>query len=356
MAAFRRGFGNRSPLVLVAAAILLVPALLGFQWLFTSGAWTVVPLDVALRNPEDSFTYISWTVGKAQQDQPDAPGLYLLGGSSARESIVSGDALAAEIADLGGPRVAAFDLGSINQNFAQSLAVADSAPDTPAWLLVGVNLGRFTATEEQNAAQAEGREFLLDSGAVQDFVSSEWGLEEYSYTILPGIWAYVTDWMRSHGGNLLEGDPPDTDYELHRYSAKTRRSDSQKKRLVKKWNASRRPVFQKNLDANLEMLEALLAQARERGVRVVLLELPLNEEIVGDSFDDSRRRYQEPVTALAREYDAPYIDLNQSVDIPSRHFQDLSHLIAPGRVIWQHALAKELARLIRAEDSGGSSG
>ena len=63
MGAFRRGFDNRSPLVLVAAAALLVPALLGFQWLFTSGAWTAVPLDAALRNPEDSFTYISWVVG-----------------------------------------------------------------------------------------------------------------------------------------------------------------------------------------------------------------------------------------------------------------------------------------------------
>ena len=52
----------------------------------------------------------------------------------------------------------------------------------------------------------------------------------------------------------------------------------------------------------------------------------------------------------------PYIDLNQTVDIPSRDFQDLSHLIAPGRAIWQHALAKELARLINTEDSGGSSG
>ncbi len=51
-----------------------------------------------------------------------------------------------------------------------------------------------------------------------------------------------------------------------------------------KWNTSRKPVFEKNLDANLQMLEALLAQARERGVRVVLLELPLNKEIVGDSF------------------------------------------------------------------------
>jgi hypothetical protein len=355
MGAFRRGFHNRHPLVLVAAVVLLVPALLGFEWLFTSGVWTAVPLDAALRNPEDSFTYISWKVGRARQDEPGSPGLYLLGGSSARESIVSGDALAAEIAALGGPRVAAYDLGSINQNFAQSLAVVDSAPDTPAWLLVGVNLGRFTATEEQNAVQAEGRELLLESGAVQDFVSSEWGLQQYSFTILPGVWAYLTDWARLHGGELLEGDAPSTQYELHRYSARTRRSDGQKRRLVEKWNTSRKPVFEQNLDANLEMLEALLAQARERGVRVVLLELPLNEEIVGDSFDDSRRQYQEPVTALAREYGAPYVDLNQVVDIPSRDFQDLSHLIAPGRVIWQHALAKELAPLLSA-DSGGSSG
>ena len=356
MSAFRRGFHNRSPLVLVAAAVLFVPALLGFQGLFTSGAWTAVPLDAALRNPGDSFTYVSWMVGKARQDELARPGLYLLGGSSARESIVSGDALAAEIADLGGPRVAAYDLGSINQNFAQSLAVVDSAPDTPAWLLVGVNLGRFTATREQNAAQAEGREFLLESGAVRDFVSSEWGLGERSYTILPGIWAYITGWLRKHGGSLLEGDAPTTQYELHRYSERTRRSDSQKRRLVTKWNASRRPVFEENLDDNLRMLEALLQQARERDVRVVLLELPLNEEIVGDSFAESQRQYQAPVTALARQYGVSYLDLNQTVDIPSRDFQDLSHLIAPGRVIWQHALAKELARLIDGEGPGGSSG
>jgi hypothetical protein len=355
MGAFRRGFRNRNPLVLVAAAIMLVPALLGFQWLFTSGAWTAVPLDFALRSGEDSFTYISWTVGKAEQQPPGTPGLYLLGGSSARESIVSGDALAAAIAADGGPRVAAYDLGSINQNFAESLAVVDSVPDTPAWLLVGVNLGRFTETKQQNAAQAQGRELLLQSGAVQSFVSSTWGLEKYQYTILPGIWAYITDWARKHGADLLEGNPPSTEYQLHRYSAATRRSDSQKKRLVTKWNTSRRPVFEQNLDANLQMLETLLTQARERGVRVVLLELPLNKEIVGDSFAASQRQYQEPVTALARKYGAPYVDLNKTVDIPSRDFQDLSHLIAPGRVIWQHALAKELARII-TEDSGGSSG
>ncbi len=355
MSAFHRGFRNRSPLVLIAAALLLVPALLAFQWLFTSGVWTAVPLDRALRNADDSFTYISWMVGKAEQQPPDVPALYLLGGSSARESIVSGDALAAEIAQLGGPRVAGYDLGSINQNFAESMAVVDSVPDTPAWLLVGINLGRFTATKQQNAVQAQGRELLLKSGAVHSFVSSEWGAEKYQYTILPGIWAYITDWARKHGAKLLEGDAPSTEYALHRYSAKTRRSDSQKRRLVTKWNTSRKPVFDENLDANLQMLEELLARARERGVRVVLLELPLNKEIVGDSFEASQRQYQEPVRALSEQFGVPYVDLNQTVYIPSRDFQDLSHLIAPGRVIWQHALAKELAPLLSA-DSGGSSG
>jgi hypothetical protein len=356
MGAFRRGFRNRSPLVLLVAAVLLVPALLAFQWLFTSGTWTAVPLDRALRNPEDSFTYVSWTVGRARRQPPGTPGLYLLGGSSARESIVGGDALAADVRELGGPRVAAYDLGSINQNFAQSLAVVDSVPDTPAWLLVGVNLGRFTATREQNAVQAEGREFLLRSAAIREFAAAEWGLEKYQYTILPGIWSYITDWARKYGGALLEGDPPSTEYELHRYSEKTRRSDRQKERLVSVWNTRRRPVFEQNLAGNLQMLEALLKRAGERDVRVVLLELPLNKEIVRGRFEASQRRYQKPVAALALKYDVPYVDLNDEVEIPSADFQDLSHLIAPGRVIWQRALAAELVRIMDDQDSGGSSG
>jgi hypothetical protein len=353
---FGRGFRNRNPLVLIVAALCLIPALLGFQWLFTSGAWTVLPLDLVLRNQEDSFTYISWEVGKARQDTPGVPGLYLLGGSSARESIVGGDSLAAEIRADGGPKAVAYDLGSINQNFAESLSVVDSAPDTPAWLLVGVNLGRFTATRDQNAVQAEGRELLLDSTAVHEFVSKKWDLQKYAFTILPGIWSYITGWAKDHGADLLAGDPPDTQYALHRYSEETRRSDSQKKRLVTRWNTSRKPVFERNRVANLQMLEALLAQARERGVHVVLLELPLNKEIVGDSFAQSQRQYQIPVTKLAEKYGYPYIDLNRTVDIPSRDFQDLSHLIAPGRVIWQHALAQELAPLLSAAESGGSGG
>jgi hypothetical protein len=356
MGAFRRGFRSRSPLVLLTAAVLLLPALLGFQWLFTSGAWTVVPLDRVLRNPQDSFIYVSWMVGRARREPPDTPGLYLLGGSSARESIVDGDALAAEIAALGGPPVAAYDLGSMNQSFAESLAVVDSVPDTPAWLLIGVNLGRFTATREHNAQQAEGREFLLGGAAIREFVASEWGLATYQFTILPGIWSYITGWSRVHGRAALEGQPPSTQYRLHRYSEQTQRSDRQKERMVTVWNTRRRPVFEENVRDNLQLLEALLQRAGERDVRVVLLELPLNEEVVRGRFATSQQQYRRPVSRLARRYDVPYVDLNADVDIPSADFQDLSHLIAPGRVVWQRALAEELVRIMDGGDAGGSGG
>ena len=56
--------------VLLAAALLLVPALLAFQSIFVSGLWTNVPLERCLLRARDSFTYVSWIVGRAKQAPP----------------------------------------------------------------------------------------------------------------------------------------------------------------------------------------------------------------------------------------------------------------------------------------------
>ena len=53
-----------------------------------------------------------------------------------------------------------------------------------------------------------------------------------------------------------------------------------------------------------------------------------------------------PVRALARVQGIPYVDFNRELALPSADFQDLSHLVEPGRVLWQKRLAEELVTLL----------
>ena len=354
MRGFKAGFRNRHPLVLVVAGLLLVPALLGFQYYFTGGAWSDVPLKYWLRNPTDSFTYVSWTVGHTKLQAPTTPALYLTGGSSAREALVSGTGLAADVRALGGPRVSAFDLGFINQNFAETLAIADNVPAEGSWLLVGVNLGRFTAYPAVNERQVVGRDLLLKSAFLQRYVADTSGHYRYSFTILPGIFSYLTSYAKKDGTKLLEGRPQTSEYRQHVYTLAKNHSDGQKRRMVKTWLADRYPVFRRNLKYNLAMLEQVLVRCRERGVHAVIVELPLNRDVVGKRFGKAVVLYRVPAMALAAEYDVPYVDVNAAAAVPNGDFHDLSHLVEPGRVLWQRQLARALVPLLGAAAQGGT--
>jgi hypothetical protein len=346
---FRRGFRNNNPLVLLVALALLLPALLGLELFFTSGAWSDIALEYWLRKSSDDFTFVSWTVGRNKLDPPDEPTIYLLGGSNVRESITSNDTLEDAILADGGPDTEVFNLGSMNQNFAQSLAVVENVPDTPATVIVGINPGRFTPSRGDNQKQAEGREFLLKSTFLREYVNGESGKYRYTYTILPGIFAYLTSYAQQHQDELLSLDLPTRTYGQHRYNLKGIHTLAQKERMVERWNRKRAPVFRRNIDYNTAMLEQLLERARQRGIDVILLELPWNREIIGDDFDHARSMYQPRVRELAEAYDVPYVDFNAELPLRNGYFQDLSHLVEPGRVIWEKRLAEELSRLLGSD-------
>ena len=351
---FARGYRNRNPLVLLAALTLLVVALLGVDSVFTSGAWSDVAVGHWLRMPLDDFVYVSWVVGGAKDDPPDTPAVYILGGSSARESIVSDASLEKAIAAAGGPETTVFDIGSNNQNFAQSLAVIDNVPDSPATAIVGINLNRFYASRADNEKQAEGRELLLESSALREYVTDESGNHRFTFTILPGIFSWATTYAQQHKDELLSGELPYVTYKQHRYTKRRNHSVAEKEEMVREWLTGRASVYHRWLDYNTDMLEQLLRRARERGVDVVLMELPLNLEIVGDAWDEDLRAYRLRVRRLAREYGVPYVDFNEELRIPNEDFHDIDHLVEPGRVIWEDRLAEELARLLPKRETAGS--
>ena len=346
MSSFKRGFFDTSPLVLLAALALLVPALLGIQWFFTSGAWSAVPMQCWVRTSTDQYMAVSWQVGRLKQDPPSLPMVALLAGSSGLEGIVSGPSLAAEVRRDGGPAITAINLSSRMQRYAQSWAIIDNLPNTPTTVLIGVNLGRFTTGPASNYNQVIGRELLLKSESLRRYVVRTSGTHRYSYTILPGIFSALASYLKQHELDLeLRSRLRVPPYREHPFAGREALSSAVKQKLVDKWLTQYKPAFDKVLAFNLAMLEQLVRRARERGLAVVIVELPRNHEIIGDRFKESMIKYVQPTQALAERYHVPYLDFNARVDIPSKEFLDLSHLMPAGRVVWEAELARELALL-----------
>jgi hypothetical protein len=355
---FRRGLRNKHPLVLLTALILLVPALLGLEAVFTSGAWTAVGVQRWVRTPTDDYMYVSWSVGELKRRPPDQPLVVLLGGSSGREALVDGPSLAADIRDHGGPAVAADNLSSRMQRFAQSLAIVDNLPDTPTTVLVGVNLGRFDVSKASNFRQVVGRELLLKSDTLRHFVNQRYGEYRYSFSILPGVFSSLATYAQQKERDLITGHAPRPPYKPHPFDGRRVLSDERKRELVQKWLDMYYPRLVKNVDFNAAVLDVLVRRAQERGLDVVLVDLPVNREIVGDSFAEAEALYKTRTRAVAERRGVPYLDFNDQLSLTSADFLDLSHLRPAGREVWQGRLAEELARLYAegAIDGGGGGG
>jgi hypothetical protein len=93
----------------------------------------------APRGPGGDWNHVMWTISQLVASTPQSPVVYLLGGSSARECIVSdADWSTATSAQAGRP-VAAFDLGTSNETFAQTEQIILHLPQVPALVFIGVS-------------------------------------------------------------------------------------------------------------------------------------------------------------------------------------------------------------------------
>lgn len=235
-------------------------------------------------------------------------GVYLLGGSSARECIVSNAGWAAAIARLGGrPPVRARDLGASYQTFARDTQLVAAMPEGPTLVLIGIGVGRFTAEPE---AAVE-----TPSAAARSAVASDAEVE-------------------------------------HRYTLGKTYSDSEKQRLAQRWVRERYPLFDRNFAANMATLRSLVAFCRERGFTPVLLELPLDLATAERDLAPARDRYLAACRDLAADEDVRFVSFLEEVGIPSAYFYDLFHLVGPGREVWQDRLAREVVEISAAAEHG----
>jgi len=256
----------------------------------------------------NDWAHVLQVVANLKAQPPAAPVVCLLGGSAARESTIDDASWAAQVKDLGGPSVVAYNLGSRNRTLEQDVELIKALPETPGIVYIGINVGRFTAPPSNPT---------LD---------------------LPEPTASL---------------PP---YRQHQYSQSRILSVARKKALLGEWLAKRYPAFTKNYASNLKTLERLLVACQDRGLHAVLLELPRDTAVVGDALDAPVARYTSGCRALAKKHDVPWVSFVSVARLPNADFYDLWHLVEPGRTVWQRLLSAKTVDLLRKYGMDGGSG
>jgi hypothetical protein len=246
-------------------------------------------------------------------DPPQVPVVLLLGGSCAREATVGDASWAADVADRGGPKVVAYNLGSRNQTFEQETALIDALPRVPMLVFIGVNRGRFTSPPTTTTSTTP---------------------------------------------EATKGT-----YTQHHYSSTRVWSTAKKRSRIQYWLRQRYPVFRERYAANVERLDELVAACLRRGYHPVIVDLPRNTAVIGDAFDEALDQYQRGCREVAGRHGVPFLAFIDGIGLEDRDFYDLDHLVEPGRPKFQGRLSEETVRLLAsydlaagAEAPGGLSG
>lgn len=238
-------------------------------------------------------------VANLRADRPKVPLVVLLGGSSARECTVRDDHWRRQIRNRSGYVVDAYNLGSKHRTYAQDLAFVQLLPENvPTIVYIGINLGRFCRPVTPASIK-------------------------------------------------LPAPRPIGIFHQHVYSTQRIQSRAQKRYYVRYWMLRRYPEFRANYRAELAMLRRIIRTCKQRRLRVVLLDLPRDLPVIGNSFRVPVSRYQRDCARLSREWGVPWLHFNQAAGFVDRDFFDIFHLVEPGRLKYQSILTDRTIRLLK---------
>jgi hypothetical protein len=346
--AFSRGFHQRSPLVLAAAALITLLAIFLSQGVLFDGGLTAVDEGRLLRISHDDYVHVSVRVQQIKEHPPATRTVYLFGGSGTMECIVSESSLAGQIARDAGRPVQVVSLAAHQESMAMTLALVDNLPPGPATLAIGLAPIRLDGDPTRDASLLGSHTLLVRSPRLAQVGPKYFGKAAPATGAIPGIFDYVGSYLRERAaGNAPWGTR--IAYASHYYPwGATGHSPLVKRRNVLSVLDTDVKLYRKNADYNFAMLEEILKLARERGYDVVLYDQPLNASAAGPDWNGVVPAYRKRAQALVARYDVPYVHIERHVTLRDDDFADLFHLLAPARLKWQPEMARELASTLGA--------
>ncbi len=339
-----RGLRSRSPLVLVAAALLTILTLAGLQWFVASGAFTVIPERLMLRIPNDDYVNISYRIADLKRRPPTTTVVYLFGGSGTMEMIRSESTLASAISADSGAGVDVVSLAAHNQSIGQTLSLVDNLPAGHGLLAIGLSPNRLIAAPSSDASQVSGSPLALTSSRLAAELVGRTSLKKPLPGLLPGMFDFAVSYFNQRIFTRTPDLSPIT-YADHYYTDGPIASPSAKAQGSVAELAREKPLYAANAAYNLAVLAEVVRLGREKGYAVTFFEQPLGPEASGPAWDaylhlSPRHRRRRPATRRVRHCRQPQAGLR------ANDFADLFHLVDSGRDKWTPPLARGLAAVL----------
>ena len=344
--ALARGLRNRSPLILVAAALLTVAALAGLQWFVASGAFTVIPERLILRLPNDDDVHVSYLIAELKRTPPTTPVVYLLGGSGTMEMIRSDDVLAGAISADTGTSLRVMSLAAHRQSIGETLALIDNLPRGHGLLAIGLSPNRFLTAPNSDASQVSGWPLALTSPHLAAELAGRTSLKEPLPGLLTGVFRFSASYL---DGRLLMRSPDllPISYADHYFTDGPVASLATKKTDSATDLARERPLYAASIAYNLSVLAEAVRLGREKGYAVTFFEQPLAPQASGPAWDAYLATYRSDVAGVRRMLEVPDVEVQPQARLSSRDFADLFHLVDSGRDKWTPPFARALARVLK---------
>jgi len=344
-AEFLRGLLAPSLLALLVGLACAGTALALLHHAVVSGEFLAVPEGNLLIYEHDDAMHETYLLADLRRDPPRGDVVYFVGGSKVLEMVESPESIAAELRRVSGRDIEVYLLGSCGQSFADDLAIVDSLPpsDGRGLVVVAVDYRRFVFDETHLDRTVSHGPILVESRALREIVGRRVWWARYTDLLLPRVLRQLSTWAFYNEGGILRGRLPRHEYVQHRFQTFETSVRMEDRRAHLEWIAGTGSErLASNAAYNEELLRALVATARAKGLRVVLLETPRDIGLIGDRWDAVVAQERAICADLASETGVSYVDFVSQAGLETRDFADLFHLLPSGRAKWEPLLAEHL--------------
>jgi hypothetical protein len=351
---FSRGFHQRHPLVLVAAAVMLAVAVLGLEIVVRAGGITAVPEGRFVRFRNDDSGHLGYLMARLRKAPSNGDAVYLLGGSATMESFLNERSLGADVSRSAGRHVEVISLAGHAESLGGSLALVENLPSGGGVLAVGLSPARFASSPQDDTGLLYGYPYLLRSARMRRILSRTPVRLPPADVLFPGAVKYAVTYLEERARTRL-APFSDIGYSKHYTIDGPLYPTSQKLKWARQDVARDVAGYASYAAYNFAVLEALVRLARERGFDVVFFDQPLNPDVIGPTWNGLVPDYRRRALALAARLDVPYLRVGQIVHLDNTDFLDDYHLVVKGRLKWQPVFSQELgAALARDRIDAGT--